>query len=76
MLKFKIFCPVPFFSLLVINSLEEQDVSRTSCNKTGLFDQEHGSEINSCDLFFLDFDNFAVIILLELNSERFSLSIE
>ncbi len=76
MSKLKILCPVPFFGLFVINSLEEEDVTGTSGNKTGLLYQEHGSKINGCDLLFLDFNNFGVIVLLELNSERFSLSIE
>jgi hypothetical protein len=32
MLKLKVLSPEPFFSLLIINSLEEQNVTRTSAN--------------------------------------------
>lgn len=69
MLKCKVFSPIPFFSFLIINSLKEQNVARTSSNETCFFDQKHGSEINFADLLLLSFNNLGVIILLKLDSE-------
>ena len=79
MLKLEILGPVPFLSFLIIYSLEEKNVSRTSADKAGFFDQEHGSKINICDLFCLCLDcfiSFSSFNLLDFDSIGLSLSIE
>jgi hypothetical protein len=77
MLKFEILGPVQHFGFLVIDSLEEQDVARTSANKAGFFNQKHGSEINVTDLFQLSFNCFINIAhWLNFDSESFTLSVE
>ena len=77
MLEFEILGPVPLIGFLVIDSLEEQDVSRTSANKAGFFDQKHGSEINVTDFFQLSFNCFINFSsFFNFDSETFTLSVE
>jgi hypothetical protein len=77
MLEFEILGPVPHFGFLVIDSLEEQDVARTSADKAGFFNQKHGSEINVTDLFQLSFNCFINIThCFNFDSESFTLSVE
>ena len=77
MLEFEILGPVPHFGFLVIDSLEEQDIARTSANKAGFFDQKHGSEINVTDLFQLSFNCFINFShFLNFDSESFTLSVK
>jgi len=75
-LKFVVLSPVILIGFLVINSLEEQNVARTSANEAGFFDQKHGSEINITNLFDLSFNNLSIIVSIKFYSKRLSLSIE
>jgi hypothetical protein len=78
-LKLVILCPIPFLSFLIINSLEEKNVTRTSADKTCFLDQEHGSKINISDLFCLglySLISFSAFDLLDFNPVGLTLSVE